>query len=213
MEMLMARLLGGFPWNLIGVSQYQMLPLIQIASVTGVYGISFLVVWVSLALLCSAVLMVQNPTKRGALAAEVALPLLITALAFNYGLRRIRAEPENPDSVRVTLVQPSIPQTLIWAPAENARFRALLDLSRQALTNATDVLIWPEAAVPKLLRYDQETFDAITGLAQQHRVWMIIGADDAEPVEGKPNAPAFYNSSFLLDPEGGLLRTTANEVL
>jgi apolipoprotein N-acyltransferase len=203
MEMIVARIFGGFPWNLIGVSQYKMLALIQIASLTGVYGVSFIVVWVSLALLCSATMMLRKPSTRGALAAEIGLPLLITALVFNYGLRRVGAGPEASDTVRVTLIQPSIPQTLIWSPGtEDQRFHALLDLSRQALTNDTDVLIWPEAAVPKLLRYDQETFEAVTGLAQQYRVWMVIGADDAEPVAGK--APVFYNSSFLIDPQGRL---------
>jgi len=47
--MIRARLFGGFPWSFIGTSQYEMVPLIQIASVTGVYGISFRVVWTSLA--------------------------------------------------------------------------------------------------------------------------------------------------------------------
>ena len=47
LEMVLARLFTGFPWNLLGVSQYRMLPIIQIASWTGVYGISFLVVWFS----------------------------------------------------------------------------------------------------------------------------------------------------------------------
>ena len=44
-EMLQARVLGGYPWNFLGVSQFENLPLIQIASVAGVYGVSFLVVW------------------------------------------------------------------------------------------------------------------------------------------------------------------------
>ena len=46
----MARFLTGFPWNLLGSSQYRMTPLIQIASVTGIYGVSFLMVWFSLSL-------------------------------------------------------------------------------------------------------------------------------------------------------------------
>src|SRR6266849_3633483 len=46
LEMVLARILGGFPWDLLGVSQYRMTPLIQISSVTGVYGLSFLAVWV-----------------------------------------------------------------------------------------------------------------------------------------------------------------------
>ena len=52
-EMVVARLLGGFPWNLLGLSQFRLTPLLQIASVTGVYGISFLVVWTSLSLVAA----------------------------------------------------------------------------------------------------------------------------------------------------------------
>ncbi len=50
LEIFRAYFLGGFPWNLLGTSQYHLTPLIQIASVTGVYGVSFLVVWASLSL-------------------------------------------------------------------------------------------------------------------------------------------------------------------
>src|SRR5205085_384541 len=45
MEMTIGRLLTGFPWNFLGVSQFKMLPLIQICSFTGVYGVSFLMAW------------------------------------------------------------------------------------------------------------------------------------------------------------------------
>src|SRR5208282_5599614 len=44
------KFLTGFPWNFVGASQYQMLPVIQIASFTGIYGVSFLVVWTSVSL-------------------------------------------------------------------------------------------------------------------------------------------------------------------
>ncbi|MFM7556349.1 MAG: hypothetical protein ACKPAH_13770, partial [Verrucomicrobiota bacterium] len=50
LEYLRAHLLGGFPWAPLGASQWRQLPLIQLASVTGVYGVSFLVCWSGLAL-------------------------------------------------------------------------------------------------------------------------------------------------------------------
>ena len=61
LEMIRARLFGGFPWNFLGASQYQMIPLIQIASVTGVYGVSFLVVWVSLSLYSAVRMIFRRP--------------------------------------------------------------------------------------------------------------------------------------------------------
>jgi apolipoprotein N-acyltransferase len=208
LEMLLARVLGGFPWNLLGVSQYRMTPLIQLCSVTGVYGLSFLTVWVSLALVSAGVMVIQRPTARSVWVGEVFLPVITVAVLFNMGFRQMR-KPEPPGrTLKATLVQPSIPQTLIWdASKDTERFRELIGLSEQALTNQTDVLIWPEAAVPKLLRYDKDTFDALAGLAQRHHVWMIVGSDDAEPRRNSSNREDadYFNSSFLINPEGQLV--------
>ena len=207
-EMVLARVLGGFPWALLGVSQYRLTPLIQISSVTGVYGVSFLVVWLSLSLVCAGVMVIQRPTARSVWLVEVFLPVLVVAALFNAGLRHIRHSEPSGRSLKVALVQPSIPQTLIWDASKDAeRFQELVRLSEQALTNKVDVLLWPEAAVPKLLRYDKETFEAITGLARQHGVWMIIGSDDAEPHRNRSNLDEadYFNSSFLVSPKGELM--------
>jgi apolipoprotein N-acyltransferase len=213
MEMAIARFLSGFPWNLLGSSQYQMVPLIQVSSITGVYGVSFLVVWISLALVCALSRVLNEPGFKGGWAAELALPLLALGVVFAAGYRHVLNAPAAQDSpmLRTVLVQPSIPQTLIWDSAnDDLRFEELLDLSEKAVEQPADLVIWPEAAVPKLLRYDQETFDKITGFARRHGLWMIIGADDAEPqkdVDPKTGKQVvdFYNSSFLINPEGKVL--------
>ncbi len=208
LEMFLARVFGGFPWDLLGVSQYRMTPLIQIASVTGVYGVSFLLVWFSLSLLSAGVMMIRQPTLRSAWIGEMILPLLVVAVVFNLGFRQLRDEAPSARTLRVTLVQPSIPQTLIWdSSRDDERFRDLVRLSEQALTNQTDVLIWPEAAVPKLLRYYDEMIQPVVKLARDHHVWMIIGADDMERRRGaaNPEDADYFNSSFLVSPEGKLV--------
>lgn len=207
-EMLLARVFGGFPWDLLGVSQYRMTPLIQLSSVTGVYGVSFLAVWVSLSLVLAGVMVIQRPTGRSVWVGEVFLPVITVAVVFNLGFSAMRSTATPGRQLRITAVQPSIPQTLIWDPSkDDERFRELIGLSEQALTNETDLLLWPEAAVPKLLRYDKDTFEAVTGLARRHHVWMIIGADDAErkPNQPDPRAIDYFNSSFLISPEGDLV--------
>ena len=205
LEMVVARLFSGFPWNLLGASQYRMTPLLQIASFTGVYGVSFQVVWLSLSLFSAALMLVRRPGSRSIWVAEIFLPLAIIAAVFNFGFRRLTHAPRPAHTLRVTFVQPSIPQTLIWDESkDDERFRELIQLSEQALTNQTDLLLWSEAGIPKLLRYDQATFDAVTALARNHHVWLIVGADDmALGPDGKPRE--FYNSSFLLNPEGKLV--------
>ncbi len=207
-EMIVARLLGGFPWDLLGVSQYRMLPLIQIASITGVYGVSFLIIWFSLSLVSAGVLVLRRPAQRMTWMGEVFLPVLVVALVFNFGFRRIKSSPNPARTIKVTLVQPSIPQTVIWNPEnDEARFQGMIRLSEQALTNRTDLLIWPESAIPNLLRYDKSTFDAVTGLARRYHVWMIVGADDAQARSHAVSSKDvdYFNASFLIDPEGQLM--------
>jgi apolipoprotein N-acyltransferase len=209
LEMVIARLFTGFPWNLLGASQYQITPIIQISEYTGIYGVSFLVIWVSLSFACALARLLHHPARRSAWIAEMVIPILAVAVLFNHGFRLLR-QPADPTrgSISVTLVQPSIPQTLIWdSSRDDERFAELLDLSRHALTNRTDLLIWPEASVPRLLRYHQETHDAVTGLARSNKVWMIIGADDAAPRLDTPDPDDadYYNSSFLISPNGEIV--------
>jgi apolipoprotein N-acyltransferase len=206
-EMVLARFLGGFPWCLLGVSQYRMVPLIQLASVTGVYGLSFVVVWTSLALLSAGLLLIRRPTIRSVWLGEIFLPLITVAVIFNIGLRHVNHAPEPVRTVRLLLVQPSIPQSVIWnADNEAERFQELLRLTDQGLTNRVDLLVWPESAVPKMVRYDTNTLNAIADLGRRHHVWIILCSDDAEPPSharhGEP--PLFFNSSFLITPDGGL---------
>src|SRR5438067_3005170 len=87
LEMIVARLFTGFPWDLLGVSQYQLLPLIQIASITGVYGVSFLIVWVSLSLLSAALVIMRRPTLRSVWIGEIILPIMVAAIVCNFGFR------------------------------------------------------------------------------------------------------------------------------
>jgi apolipoprotein N-acyltransferase len=207
MEMILARIFSGFPWNLLGTTQYRLIPLIQVASFTGVYGVSFLLVWFSLSLLSAGLLLIRAPDRRLGWIGEIFLPVMVIAILFNLGFRHTRNEVQPGRTVRITCVQPSIPQTLIWDPErDDERFAGVVRLTEQALTNKADIVIWPESAVPKLIRYDTNTFNAITGLARKHKVWIILGSDDAERRPGSPDPQAanYFNSSFLISPEGRL---------
>jgi apolipoprotein N-acyltransferase len=237
LEMVRVRLFSGFPWNPLGVSQFQLIPLIQIASVTGVYGVSFLVVWVSLSLFSGARMMFQRPAARFAWQAETLLPLAAIAALFAFGLARMNGPNPPGATLRVTLVQPSIPQALIWdSDANSNRFSQLIQLTENALasspvntnsneplapslappggervvraerdrergSNKTDLLIWPEAAVPG---FDDASYTAITNLVRTHHLWLICNADDARWRPNAKNKDDFdvFNAAFLFNPEG-----------
>lgn len=179
-----------------------MTPLIQIAACTGVYGVSFLAVWASSSLLGTGMVIVRRAGLQSAWVGEIIMPMAVVSALYLAGYEKLlRPEPTSPE-LTVALVQPSIPQTIIWDQARSERsFDALLALSEQALTNKPDVLVWPESAVMEMLRYDETTYRAVTGLARAHKVWMIINSDDGDATATETN---YYNSSFLISPEGRL---------
>ena len=201
LEMVRGRVLGGFPWDFLGVSQFKMIPLIQIATVTGVYGVSFILVWASLSLYSAVRMIAAKPQSRFAWQPEVFPPILVVIILFTAG-EFMAKEPAPTAVLRVALVQPSIPQNLIWDENANAvRFQQLLQLSESSLTNNVDLLVWPESAVPAL---DEITYPAITNLAYEHHVWIIFNSDDAVP---RPHATNeydndYYNAAFLVSPDG-----------
>ena len=210
LEMLLARLLSGFPWDFLGVSQYQMLPLIQVASYTGVYGISFLIIWFSVSLYLAAMALPRQPLARGSWVRELALPLVTLCVVGTWGLSTLRHYQPPAGRSTIALVQPSIPQTLIWNESENEnRFRQLIALSEEALAAKPDLLIWPEASVPNMLRHHAATGQALIDLTRKHRVWAILGSDDAEMRPGGQTLRdvEYFNSAFLVSPEGELTAT------
>jgi apolipoprotein N-acyltransferase len=206
LEMFRARFLGGFPWNLLGASQYKMPPLIQIASFTGIYGVSFLVVWASLSLFSAGRMIFAKPNSRFAWQPEIFLPLFVVAGLFAWGEVKICLPVPASTMLRLTLVQPSVPQSLIWNSGANSnRFQQLLALTENALTNQTDLLIWPEAALPD---FDDASYAAITNLVRTHHVWMIFNADDVVPRENATNSfdNDIFNSAFLFNPAGEFVK-------
>jgi apolipoprotein N-acyltransferase len=210
LEFFRAHFLGGFPWNLLGTSQFQITPLIQIASVTGVYGVSFLVVWVSLSFFSAGRMIFSKPDSRFAWQPEIFLPLMVVAILFAVGSFQMRMPPnEKSTNLRVTLIQPSVPQNLIWDPSENSnRFQQLLTLTENALTNKTDLLVWPEAALPESPEANLSNYIAITNLVYTHHVWLVFNADDFV-LKANPTADDKYdsfNSAFLFDPDGNFVK-------
>ena len=126
--------------------------------------------------------------------------------------RRSPDRAESDRTLEAVLIQPSIPQTLIWDTNQSSiRFKQLVELSERALQERTNahLLVWPEAAVPNMLRYDLETYQAVTNLAISRNVWMILGSDDAMPrpdsAPGENREYDIYNSSFLVSPRGELV--------
>jgi apolipoprotein N-acyltransferase len=187
-------LFGGFPWALVGYSQTRVLPIAQLASVTGVYGLSALVVSVNAAL--AMWLVARSPRRRLAPLAAVAVVLAVAA----WGHLRIRdgAMTQDGRPVTVGLVQGNVSQDQKWDEAfADEIFARYIRQSQEAVRRGARLVIWPETATPF---YFQEAPQSalMRQLAREHRIDMLFGTDE---IDRRPPG-RLYNSAFLLRRDG-----------
>jgi len=187
-----------FPWVILGSSQSSVLPVAQLASVTGVYGLSFLVALVGTA--AAVVALTDRPAHRRA-AAAVALVLVLVSISGVFRLARAHLTRSG-EVFRVALLQGNVPQDQKW----NSVYRQpildrYLDLSRQAIGAGAALVVWPEASTPFFFDVESSMAEPIRRLAAQARTPFLIGTDDWEA--GRDGAPdRLYNAAILVGPDG-----------
>ena len=193
-EYLRGMLIGGFPWIPLGNTMVTLLPIAQLASVTGVYGLSLLVALVNVGFTLTAL---TTSRKR---AISFAATLLLIAAISVWGARRLAANTlvSQGTPIRVGLIQANIAQVDKWNPDRAQMIVGRYEqLTRQALDGGAEFIIWPESATPFYFEEDPQGA-RVRRLVQQSGVPLLLGSDEIEP---GPDAK-YYNAAFILD-EGG----------
>ena len=151
----------GFPWNLLGIAQVDNTALCRIATWTGVYGISFEIVLVNIAL--AAAFLVPRE-KRGAM-----LTAALAAAAVLQAGQLFDAPPSHADHAAL-LVQQNIPVSVNWTPATFQR--TLTDLTDLTVKSASaqaaikiDLIVWPESPAP-FFTNDERFHEAVSAMAR-----------------------------------------------
>jgi apolipoprotein N-acyltransferase len=194
---------GGFPWVLLGYSQVSVLPIAQLASVFGVYGVSALVSGVSAGLAVFGLSMGKSPAGAGPHARYVPLLVpfaLVTAVAV-WGSARVAAADwtRAGQPLRVGLVQGNVDQAQKWDPARAmAIFGDYLRMTRQAIAGGAQVVIWPESSTPFFFEEDRPGAEQVRAIARQAGVPILLGSDQVD--HGPPEK--YYNSAFLVRADG-----------
>jgi len=121
LEFLRGHVFTGFAWNALGIALHENIPLIQLASLTGVGGLSFLTV-LSSVIAVATVRRLMLEARGGKIRAhfDFTLTIALIVLAFGYGLRQLGG-PGETTTLRIAAVQPSIPQDEKWNPAFEQR--------------------------------------------------------------------------------------------
>ncbi|HYD18192.1 MAG TPA: apolipoprotein N-acyltransferase [Patescibacteria group bacterium] len=185
-EFARGHLLTGFPWNLAGETWVHVLPVLQVCSVTGIYGLTLLTVFWALIPHYRA-----HPTLR-----HIAIMSLVVAVAA--GAIRLSIHPtEYAGDTRVRIVQGNIPQETKWNKDDDWRhFEKHLNLTATQTPLAPHVVIWPETAV----NADLYQFPEIAKLISMKLPGQSVGLLGSLRVDGRdPNHPYFYNSLTAVD--------------
>ena len=192
-------IITGFPWELLGYSQYRNLPLIQIVSITGIYGVSFLLAVFNASLSQALIFRPRRITY-------ISPPLFLLALAATLGyirLQELDASSDSDDQIQVGIIQGNIPQGEKWKEGRSQRStEKYLDLTRQLVqierSTAFDLIIYPETALPFPLNHP--TYDSyrqrIISLAQEIEVPLLVGALK------RTSDNQTLNRAFLFDVDG-----------
>jgi apolipoprotein N-acyltransferase len=187
-------LFGGFPWIPLGNTMITLLPLVQLASVVGVYGLSAVVALINVGFAVTAL-----ATGRARVVAFAGTVFLIAGASVWGGQRMAANRLTQGEPVRVGLIQANIAQEDKWnrarAPMIVNRFA---QLTRQAAANGAEFILWPESATPFYFQ-DHPGGNAVRALVRDLRTPLLLGSDEIDPSSAKRT---LYNSAYMLDPVG-----------
>lgn len=215
--------LTGFPWSTLAYSQFRFLPLIQVTDITGVYGVSFLIVAVNGAV-ADLFLMKKRHARRPL---SSIMPLVIglscvglaLAVSFVYGVYRLN-QTRAGNNISVAVVQGNIEQDRKWDPLYQEEVVKVYEgLSASLSSRSPQLIVWPETSLPFLFDRDPKRTERLIEFQRSLGSYLLFGSILGRPREAgeKPDKQAgavsssssaedsfdgFTNSAVLLDRDG-----------
>jgi apolipoprotein N-acyltransferase len=200
-EFLRGFMLGGFPWVPLGNSQIGLLPVAQLASILGVYGLSALVAYVN----ATVAFALLRTGRSRAIAVTAAAAVLVSV--GGWGTWRIRdaSLTRQGTPIKIGIIQPNIEQNAKLAAAEGSNpqearriFTTNIAMTRDVVRRGAQFVIWPESAIPFKFERDRRG-DDIRALAREVKVPILFGSDQET---GALNEVSIYNAAYQIQPDG-----------
>ncbi len=195
----------GFPWDLLGTAQVDNISLSRITTWTGVYGVSFEIVLVNVAV--AAAFLVHRKKRSTLLIASLAAAAVLQA-------GRLVDPPALPADRAALLVQENVPVDATWTrDAFERTLRELADLSVKAAAadlsappdskpGKVDLIVWPESPAP-FFASDPLFREPVSRMARAAQSWVVTGAIGSAPaMQSGRSASEVFNSAALISPSG-----------
>ena len=216
----------GFPWDLLGIAQVDNIPLARIATVTGVYGLSFEIMVVNTAL--AAAFLIRGERGHRGRRNPLFLATMLAVIVLQVG--RWISPPPIPADHTARLVQANVPilqggdwtkeyfdgtvRDLGWIslnkPDENqAGHNASNSPASSGTAGSTiaavphpDLIVWPESPAP-FYATDPAFRDSVSNIAREAQTWVLVGSLGVRNASQTPQrATELYNSGSLVSPGG-----------
>ena len=207
LEYIRSFIFSGFPWELLGYSQYNRLQLIQISDIFGVYGLSAIIAFGNGAILFTLLHLIKKQwqqtdiTKRLAAGSMMAF-ILGVALTLAYGYWRLQAIDSfiaTAPKTRISVIQANIDQAIKWDPAfQIETIKKYNQLSASVNKQQPDLIVWPESATPFYFLYDVAPSKMVFEGIRQSGTDYLIGSPSFVRTDG---VVQYFNSAYLIIPE------------
>ena len=187
----------GFSWGSLGYSQYSHLLFIQIADLSGVYGVSFLIVLINY-LIADLFLKRKKEGERPFL--SMLLTIILISSSLFYGHLRLSFIGEQMASAQkpaIAVIQGNIEQDLKWSEAfKNETVQKYLRLSKTTLADEPELIIWPETALPFYYGYERELSELVDQCVRESKTHYLVGSPAFIASEKET---LYYNRVYMLN--------------
>lgn len=197
---------AGYPWGMAGISQYSFIPLIQVSALTGIWGVTFIVVLANAVLAHGINSLLDKKQKKILFPLSLFSGIFIAVLAGGWIYLGVQGNNRtgNRDTIRVAQIQDSLD------PRKHKTYEVLEELMKltdAALTEKPDIVIWPEGSfdMDYLAFPDSFYSKELYKYQQTTGTWLLTGSMEykdkqlARTTNDIQNMNA-YNASMLLTP-------------
>jgi len=186
----------GFPWNSLAYTQTYTPVLIQYASITGMYGVTFWVVLLNVIFY----FLIKNKKNPQQFLGYLILIVVLFVLPLAHGWLSITKKSINRRKIKVALVQGNIDPYKKWTPSFiDSNFAVYRKLTQQAGSHKPDLIVWPETATPCYLRYRLSYLSQVKSQVDIVGVPLLTGSPDYE--WGRKGKIREYNAALLIRPD------------
>ncbi len=199
LEYLRSFLLTGFPWANLGYSQYLNLPFIQMADITGPYGLSFVILLVNATLFRA----LHQWSKRAFPFKEAVVTVIFLLGFLMYGYLKMevveRQLIQDPP-LKVGLVQGNIDQSIKWDESfQKETLKIYEKLSYKVAEEKPDLIIWPETATPFFFQDAKEYQPFVLDIPKKTDAFLLFGTPSYKT---QKQEVSHHNSAYLISPSG-----------